>query len=111
MRVPWDMVPATPVRFMRGIIDPLGGKRAMHAQYELTLERAVQLFAEQLPASTNSWAMIHDKADRRLLAYVRREKGEAWDGCKAAFDELAKIHSPEEVAWWATMAENYDLQG
>lgn len=111
MNTPWDYEPVGPFRISVGIFDHFDQIHTLKSQFDLTLERAVQLFAEHLPPPLGTWAFVTNDAEKRILAYARHHHGgESWAGCKAGYDLLAQFRPADEVTWLATIAENFDLQ-
>lgn len=100
----WETEPVGPFRFAHGIIDPHGGVHVLQQQFDVTLERGVELFAAGLPSKEGTWAYVTNVAEHRIIARKHGLDGTiAWAGVRVAFDELEK-HCGMDAVWWGMWA-------
>lgn len=80
-------------------------------QYDLTIERAVELLVSQLPKDGShkppdgTWAVVMDQFQNVIVGYVAHGPTPGWRGIAAGFAELAKQHDPLDVALYELEAQ------
>lgn len=100
---PWEYEPIPPfILVSHPIGEPTGGWKMV-----VDFDDAMVNFAEFVPPKLH-WVGYLVDADHKIViawTYPDPDYYPQWTGCRSAFDRLATLHEPVEVAFWEMQAQ------